>query len=111
MSRWFVLPRLGSGAGEDPYRPDKKGLDLTHVGIWMDFSSSDYSDLPWHPDPMFVVRVYGDAVDLDELATHSDCYGKQEYDISDAEVAAYLNDIRGESFSFDEWTSRILSNA
>lgn len=111
MNRWFVVPRAGTGDQSDPYRPEfhDAGVD-SFSGMWHDFSDDVYSDLPWYPDPMYVVRVYGTDSALDALASYDDCYGKQEHDLSDSEVADYLNDARGETFSFTEWTDRLLAS-
>lgn len=108
--RWFVLPRLGDGSRGAPWRPDLKGAGVeAFAGQVVDFSDTTYDDLPWHPETMFVLRVYGTDTALDELASYDDVYGKVEHGISDAEAASYLNDRLGNDMTFAEYESAFLA--
>lgn len=64
MNDWFRLQGAGSGALDDPYRPDFKGHDVDGWG-----------GNKHHPDsgPPWVVRVYGDSSTLDSLAAEDGC--------------------------------------
>lgn len=107
--QWFVVPVAGSGELLDPYRAkyrDTDGIEST-TGTPKDFSAEKWSELPWYPNEMFVVRFYGTQSAIDAVAANADAYGKQEYSISDAEVAEYLNDKTGLDRTFAEWTSAI----
>lgn len=78
------------------------GID-SRSGRINDFSEDKWSDLPWHPDRMYVVRVYGTQAALDDLAGRDSAWGKEHEGISDSEAASYLNDRHGVDRTWDEW--------
>lgn len=103
--RWFVVPIVGTGGATDPYRPKYSSTSgLTgYTGNTHYFDESTYSDLPWSGQEMYVVRYYGSTSALDTVAGYDDAYGKQEYSLTDSEVADYLNDKFGVTRTFEEW--------
>lgn len=109
-TRWFVVPRIGTGSGGDPYRP--KYADMTGItkfsGQWLDFSAQQWSDLPWYPEPMYIVRFYADTTKpLNDVENQSDAWS--ERDASHQEIASYLNERFDRSRSYDEWTARFTA--
>lgn len=112
-ARWIIVPIEQNSRDGDTYTYpkywDTAGL-TGYSGAIVDFSADEYSDLPWYPDEMYVTRFYGPDSALDVVAANDDAYGKAEYDITDEEVASYLNDKFGESYSFQEWLSNFNIN-
>lgn len=107
-NRWFIVPVAGNGDRNDMYRPkyaDTNGI-TDYSGHRRDFSASKWSDLPWYPNEMYVVRFYGTNKALNSVRKKNDAYGKKEYSLSDSEIAEYLNDKFGRSLTFSEWLNR-----
>lgn len=102
--RWFIVPVTGSGTESDAYRPKYGENADGYSGNRKDFSADKWSDLPWYPNEMYVVRIYGDTATLDSIQGNDDAYTHQEYDnITKSDVADYLNDKFNESRTFEEW--------
>lgn len=104
---WVVTPIAettedGATATYPKYAPHDG--DVSASGAIVDFSADKYSDLPWHPNTMYVTRFVADTQSaIDAVTQHDDAYGKQEYDVSDSEVADYLNQKYNDDRSFTEW--------
>lgn len=102
-NRWFVLPIEETATGvRRPKYVDRDGI-RGFSGQVHYFDAETYPRLPFAGEEMYVARVYGTSEAIDALADEQDAYGKQEYALSDSEVAAYLNDRLDEDRSFTEW--------
>lgn len=76
-SAYFILPQVGSGTIEDPYRP--KYMDQPEVTRY------DGSEAIAHTSGEYYgVRVFADASDLQTLANQSDAYHIDPQVIEDA---------------------------
>lgn len=112
--RWFVVPLKEFEETDSngnvietytaPKYSDTAGVEGFSGNIHF-FDKETYAGLPFVGKKMFVVRFYGDEAALDSVTSHGDAYGKQEYGLSDSEVAGYLNDRFDEDRSFEEWLS------
>lgn len=101
--RWFVLPvATNDRGGRYPKYTNRDGIN-GFSGQIHQFDVDTYKLLPFAGEEMYVARVYGTSDALDALAKEGDAYGKQEYGLSDSEIAQYLNDRFDQERSFDEW--------
>lgn len=100
-NRFFVVPiATTDDGGRYPKYSDEGGI-TGFSGNTMDFSADKWSDLPWYPNEMYVLRFYGDTSTLDTIEGYDDAWS--ENDASESEIADYLNDKFGESRSYSEW--------
>lgn len=106
---WFVIAPDADGMGPK-YVLAEPGID-GYSGTKLTFDAPQFSQLPWAPDPMWVVRVYGSDTALTSLAGYSDAYGQTEYGLSTGDIAKYLNARSGRSRSFAEWVERFRIDA
>jgi len=85
--RWFRVPETGSGAVDDPIRPDLFGYDV------------EFSANKSHANgaPIFVIRVFSDSETLDKLASEP---GATE--LPDVPVTA-LNNMFGQDRTAETW--------
>jgi hypothetical protein len=85
--RWFRLPEIGDGSGEDPYRPDTFGHAVAVAG-----NKS-------HPGaaPYWICRVAGPPEVLDALAAEP-----RARDLSNLPVQA-LNNVFGQNRNENGW--------
>lgn len=102
-NRWFVLPTdTDERGGRFPKYTDRDSIE-GFSGQTYFFDAEIYPSLPFAGEEMYVAHVYGPTDALDALASEPDAYGKQEYGLSDSEVAQYLNDRLDSKRPFDEW--------
>lgn len=100
-NRWFLVPIVGTGTSSDPYRPkysDESGIS-DHAGQQVTVDGSDY----------YAVRLYGTTSALDTVESYSDATSIQESSYTKSDIASYLNNKTGLSYTFSEWEERFLS--
>lgn len=104
--RWFVVPLASDPDGNGVYPKYGYQSGITGFsGNTMDFSADKWSDLPWYPDTMYVVRFYADTTStLDGINGNDDAWS--ENDVSDSEIESYLNDRFDRSLTLSEWKAR-----
>lgn len=99
--RWFQVPVSGSGTVDDPVLP--KYHDTSGISDWsgqiVTISGTDY----------FIVRFYGTTSALDTVESKADATSLQESGLTKSDIATYLNNKTGNSYSFSEWESRFMA--
>lgn len=104
---WFVVPIVASDSADQA--PKYNDQIDSYSGIWHSFSADAYSDLPWYPNDMFVIRFYADDATLDAIYSNDDAWALyRDPDVTEADVAEYLNDVNNRDLTFSEWEQRYL---
>ena len=103
---WAVIAPKAT-ADEPKYVPGAAGI-TAWWGREVAFDRQAFANLPWHPDPMWVVGVRGTDAALQTLASHADAYTQSEYGLSEGDIAQYLNQRSPANRSFAEWTQRFF---
>lgn len=105
--RWFIVPPI-----VDPDNPRRRvpkyasEFGITGLtGTIMDFSDEKWSDVPWYPNEMYVVKFYASRnKELNDVEKQDDVWS--ERGTSQQQIASYLNDRTRHAYTFSEWTAR-----
>lgn len=103
--RWFAVPVIGTGDAKanppDPFRP--KYTDTFGISGWagqiVTVDDTDY----------YAARFVGTTSALDDVESHDDATSLQESGYTESDVANWLNDRTGHSYTFSEWEDRFLT--
>lgn len=110
--RWFVVPVETAASrpySDTPIESPKYGDQVeSYSGRTYNVPSDD--SLPFAGQRMYLVQFTADTATLDSIESNGDAYTRQEHDIPKSKVASYLNDLTGQSHSYDEWTARIATS-
>ena len=111
-TRWFVVPVVGDGTDDNPYRPkhaDTPGIE-GFSGTIIDFDAETFPSLPWTGTEQYVVQFRGSDSAISDAESNSDAYTMQQYPaIGRTDVAGYLNEAFGQSLTFDEYEAVFFS--
>lgn len=107
---WFVVPLAAGGIGGVETVPKYAGQVDAYAGSWQHFDQQTYSDLPWAGEDRYVVRFYAADATLDAIASNDDAYAlARNPDVTEQDVADYLNDVTGSDHTFAEWEESFLA--
>lgn len=108
---WFVVPLAAGGIGGVETVPKYRDQVDSYSGNWQHFDQQTYSDLPWAGEDRYVVKFYAATQsDLDAIANNNDdAYSLNTSNVTESDVASYLNDVTGSDRSFSEWEQSFLA--
>lgn len=100
-NRWFLVPIVGTGEANDPYQPKYAGTSGISgwAGQLVTVDGSDY----------YAARFVGSSSALDEVEANDDATSLRESGYTQGDVASWLNDKTGHSYTFSEWEERFLT--
>lgn len=108
-ARWFVVPPIDSP--EDGIAAVPKYSERVDGYSGQRYTFPESSVLPFAGDDVYVVRFEASDTVLDEIEAHADAYTREEYGLTEDDVAGWLNQHFDRDLSFDKWTDRFKTSS